>query len=361
MPRRRWIIAVCLAMMLVLAACAGGQERADQQNGAAQTRSFMLASSGEPISSPDVAVDGTGTTHVVWVQGSTDTARVVVRQLDPEGEWSAPEELSEGYRYNSASRLVTKPDGTVCAFWQATAPEAGLYMRCWTSGEWSTAERAVQPRGLTAVYAPAFTASGTPAVAYAVPPNLVAFSETELTSAGVTAGDPAFAIDAAGGFHAAWLQFANQTKEPSGLVYRYSSDAGKTWADPIALDEDGDSAFDQQLVADRQGNVHWISSSGAYRRWTARDGWGEVANVVAAGQGEARLTVDAEGRGRIALATAEGVAVAEQGDDGTWADPAPVPASAGTAVEEAVLTVDASGRVVLAWLTSKGLFYAGST
>jgi hypothetical protein len=234
-------------------------------------------------------------------------------------------------------------------------------MRCWTSGEWSTAERAVQPRGLTAVYAPAFTASGTPAAVYAVPPDLVAISDTELTSAGVTAGDPAFAVDAAGGYHAAWLQFANQTKEPSGLVYRYSSDAGKTWADPISLSVDGDTAFHQQLMADRQGNVHWISSSGDYRRWTPRDGWSEVANIVAAEQGAPRLAVDAEGRGRIAFATADGVDVVKQRNDGTWADPTLVPASAGAAVEQAVLTVNASGRVVLVWLTSKGLFYTGST
>jgi len=359
--RARWAIAGwCSAVLLLLAGCSAEKaQTADRPSGGADVRAFELANSSEPISSPDIAIDVAGTIHVVWVQGSTDRADVMARHLEPGKEWSTPEKLSEGYQYSS--ELLTRPNGQVCAFWKATAPEAALYMRCWADGQWSTAEKAIDPRGLTASYAPAFTPAGTPAALYAVPPNLVALSGTPLTLAGVTAGYPAFAVDAAGGYHAAWLQFANQTGEPGGLVSRYSSDGGTTWADPVVLSESGDAGFDQELVADGQGNVQWISSDGAYRRWTPEDGWGEVTHVGLAGLGQTRLAVDSEGRGLISRTAEDGVYVVKQNEDWTWTDPAPVQGSAGAAAEDAVLAVDAAGRIHVVWLTSTGLFYVEAT
>jgi hypothetical protein len=354
-----------LALVLLLGACSGGNEAkpepTGQTGGAPVSAGPVELTGSEHISDPEIAIDGEGTIHVVWVEGLTSEAHVVHRFLRKGQDWSAPVTLSEGYQYNGEPALLTKPDGQVCAFWKATVPEAALYMRCWTNGSWSPTEKAVDPQGLTAEYAPSFAPDGSPLALYGNSSNLIAFAGAPLTANGVSAASPTFAVDASGGYHAAWLQFANQTNELGGLVYRHSGDGGTTWDEPELLNEPQDIDFDQELVADKQGNVHWVSLDGTYRRWTRQDGWGDVARIDAAGLGHARLAVDAQGRARIVRPGTDGVYLAEQRTDGSWTEPALVTSTAGGPVDATSLAIDETGGLHLVWLTTGDnpvLFYA---
>jgi hypothetical protein len=365
-PNGRWAIGY-LVTMLLLSACSGGTERKPPAEGrtagaAGAARPVELTGAADNISDPEIGLDGEGTIHVVWVEGLTSEAKIVHRFLAHGQEWSAPQTLTEGYQYNGAPTLVAKPDGQLCVFWKATVPEADLYMRCWANGAWSPTQKAIEPQGLTATYAPGFASDGTPVAVYEIPPDLVGFAGDSLTPDRVTAGRPAFAVDASGGYHTVWLQFAGQTNELGGLVYRHSVDGGATWEKPRLLNDPNDLDFSSALVADKQGGLHWVTVDGSYRHWTSTDGWSAIQVVDAGGLGDARLAADGDGRARIVRPGVEGVYLAQQRDDGTWTDLALIKATAGGPVAVSVLAVDGTGVNHIVWLTTSGnnpvLYYA---
>jgi hypothetical protein len=302
------------------------------------------------ISAPAIAVDDGGAVHIAWVQGMTSEARIMHRVLANGTAWSAPADVSEGYEYNGFPRFLTGPDGHTSIFWAATSPEAALYVRRWENGAWAPTEIAVDPVGITATYAPGISPEGDPIAAYGVPPDVVGFDGVELTEDGVTAGSVAFAVDRAGGYHVAWFQFANQTDEPEGIVYRYSRNAGVTWGEPELLSEGTWSAH--ELVADAHGQVHWLAMDGTYRRWTPSGGWEPPIDTrTGLSLVEARLAVDTDGLAHVVFATNEGLFIADQDADGAWSEPTSV-AGAGDAVAQvAVMAIDESGRSHIAWVT----------
>lgn len=209
----------------------------------------------------------------------------------------------------------------------------------------------MEPQGLTAVYSPEFAPDGAIRSAYEVPPSFIGFDGEELTLEGVTAGAPAFAVDAAGRFHVAWAQFASQTDAPDGMVYRSSEDGGRTWSEPELLNEQ--VWLTHELVADGQGNVHWLAVNGTYRHWTPSDGWSDAVQTGGTGLGNARLAVDAEGRARVVFTATDGIYIAEQGSDGTWAEPHLIEVSRGTAAGAVVIAIDEAGRSHIVWVASE--------
>src|SRR6266540_3041099 len=116
----RWSASAAgLALVVLMSAC-GGKAPAPQApsttGGAAPAGAVTLA--GGAVSSPDIAVDGRGGIHVAWVVGLTDEAKILHRYLAPGGgQWSEPRELTTGFQYNGAPRLLTDPNGDVCVFW----------------------------------------------------------------------------------------------------------------------------------------------------------------------------------------------------------------------------------------------------
>jgi hypothetical protein len=103
------------------------------------------------------------------------------------------------------------------------------------------------------------------------------------------------------------------------MIYRYSDDGGRTWSEPGLLNEQ--VWLTQELVADGQGNVHWLAVDGTYGPWTPTGGWSDAVQTGETGLRTARLAVDAGGRARVVVTAADGLYVAEQGADGTWAEP----------------------------------------
>lgn len=298
---------------------------------------------------PTVAVDRDGTVHVAWTEGLTGENTILHRHLASGQFWSEPENLTEGFTYVSATRLMTDPDGRQCIFWRAATPEAALYVRCLSEGQWSTAEQAVEQGGLTLSYVPGFLPDGRIVAAYVVPPSHIWLGEVELTADGVTAAEPAFAVDANGGLHVAWRQFANQTSQVDGMAYRYSGDGGASWDEEELLNEEGLSAH--QLLADPQGNVHWMARDGTYRRWTAAQGWSDATNAAGAQLVDGFIAVGEDGLARAVFPARDGVYLTRQIDDTTWTTAVLVEATADLSVSEAVLAVEDSGNLHLVWVT----------
>jgi hypothetical protein len=343
--------AVILFAIVTVSACAGETELETAEPGAPVETTgpqiaepSQVAEGAESLSDPAIAVDGSGIVHLAWVEGLTSEAEIVHRYLSPGGAWSEPETLTEGFEHNGAPTLLVDPDGTVCMLWQASAPEAALYRRCFEDNGWSDAEVAVEPQGLTAVFAPGFKADGSLVAAYEIPPSFIGFGDIALTAEGVTAGAPALAVDSAGGLHVVWAQFADREDE-SGMVYRYSSDGGTTWSDLERLD--GTGLLTHELLADVQGNVHWLHVDGTYRRWTPAEGWGEPSVTDDGG----RLAVDVGGLAWAIFPGPDGVYLAEHENDGGWSEAGLVEATAGGPVDAAVLAIDAGGTFHIAFVT----------
>jgi hypothetical protein len=347
---RRWG-RVLLVATAVLGACGNGAPRTERQTGGSateETSQASIAHLGSNGHAPAIAIDRDGVVHVAWVVGLTSDAQVVHRSLPPGGDWSNEDTVSIDFQYNGAPSLLVKPSGQACVTWTALAPETALYVRCWENGGWTPEEMAVPTRGLTATYAPAFAPDGTLHAAWGIPPATIGADDTTLTPDGVTAGSPTLAIDPTGGLHVAWLQFANQTDAVEGTAYAYSAD-GTSWEEPTVLNPQGWTT--QELIADEQGNVHWLAVDGTYRRWTPSEGWGEAIATASVGLGNARLAVDTEGMARVVFTAPDGVYEARQQDGPGWGSPELVEGSVGVATEAAI-AVDPDGWSHIVWETS---------
>lgn len=315
-----------------------------------------LAADAEHLEAPAVAVDADGVVHTAWVEGLADEARIVHRYLEPGGQWSQPEVLTEETAHNGAPSLVRHPGGRMCAFWGASDPQ-GLHLRCFDDGVWSAREL-VEDRGLTASYAPGFAADGTLASVYEVPGWFIGFDGEELTPEDVTPAWPLFAVDTDGRLHAVWGQFASQTGGLTGSVHRFSEDGGETWSDPTLVDGDVQGS---DLVADDEGNVHWMAGWGGYRRWTPDEGWSELVEADGVtGLNYGRLAIEDGGQVVAVFPASDGLYLAEQRDDGSFSQPWVV-AAGGTAVETAAIAVDEDRVRHLVWIAGgerPAIFYA---
>jgi len=330
----------------------GGQAAAPQAASttgrAAPAGAVTLA--GGAVSSPDIAVDGRGGIHVAWVVGLTDEAKILHRYLAPGGgQWSEPRELTTGFQYNGAPRLLTDPNGDVCVFWKATVPQAALYTRCFADGDWSDAKEAVPAQGLTAGYSPGFAPDGTAVAAYEIPPSTIGFEDVTLSPEGVIAGGVGFAVDADGAHHVTWTQFAGDTDELGGEVWRTSTDGGATWSEPELVSETG--SLTSELVADSVGGVHWVETNGTYRGWRSSTGWGEETDLGGVGLDGARVAADASGRPSVLFSGLDGLYLTEQAEDGTWPEPELLEPADGS-VDAAGFVIDDHGTRHVVWVTT---------
>ncbi len=299
-----------------------------------------------------LAFDAAGALHLIWLDTSlSTTGSVFHRQLGPDGQWTDTENLSEafGYVYGSLA-LLRHPDGYVCAFWHGAlgSTDLGFYSRCQTAAGWT--EPALIER-FGSEFAVAFTPAGAPAV-LAWRPNDIYFGEVELSD-DVTSANLVFAVDAAGGYHAAWQRLG----QPFSIAYRYSPDGGQTWDALQALSEAGSEpdGLGEQLVADASGGVHaaWRGYDGLYyRRWTATGGWEPAVELLqTAPNGALALAVDADARAHAVWQNVTaGVWYARQDSSGVWEAPRQLaPDYANWGANGPALAIDDGGTPHMVW------------
>jgi hypothetical protein len=301
---------------------------------------------------PQLAFDGQGTLHLIWMDLSLQsTGSVFYRQLAG-GQWSEPENISEDFEFIFGNlALRRRPDGVVCAFWEgavASGGQAGYFQRCRAEPGWAEAAL-VTPIGRG--FAPAFAADGTLAV-LTWRPNNIYFGETQLSDDALSAS-PLLAIDSAGGYHAAWHRLG----DPFSLEYRFSGDGGQTWDEAQALTDADDApdglSFD--IAADALGGVHlaWAGYQDLYyRRWTSAGGWeAPVALTGDAPTGNLNLEVGADGLAHVLWqSVSEGVWYAIQSPDGTWAAPRQLAPDYGNwGANGPAMVLDAQGAAHIVW------------
>ena len=73
---------------------------------------------------------------------------------------------------------------------------------------------------------------------------------------------PAFDIDSRGNLYLVWDE-SGEGDRPAGVYYSYSTDEGRTWADPVRVDESDDSDLWPWLAVGAPGNVAiaWLEAS----------------------------------------------------------------------------------------------------
>ena len=98
---------------------------------------------------PDLAFDGAGTLHVVWLDNTPrqdGSVTILHRQMTPDGQWSAVEDLGGDVPYLQEPHLVTNAAGQICLV-DGTA--GGVYASCYANGRWSPLARAVNEAAST--------------------------------------------------------------------------------------------------------------------------------------------------------------------------------------------------------------------
>jgi hypothetical protein len=324
-----------VGIVIILAACGGGganEETKNKEKPRGGAGSHLVQA--KNLSDPAVAVDDTGVVHVAWLEGLTDQAKVVSRSRAPGKQWSAPETLSTGTTSAGAPVMAPNLEGHACTFWSALTP-SGVYMRCYERGDWSQRH---QVDGTYLGYAPGFAPDGSATVLTQGASCCIALGDVELSAPGTAAG-PALAVDSEGRIHVAWWQATAPEGQPTGMVHRVSADGGATFSDPEALD--ATNSFGHELVADGQGRAHWLSQDGTYRRWSSGGGWGDAVQSASDSRlGNGRIAVDRDGRAVVVFPARDGVYVAQQSDDGSFAEPRRVRGTRDTSYDAAAVTVD---------------------
>jgi hypothetical protein len=325
-------------------------------------------------SGPRLAFDSQGSLHVVWEDRSArPNGDYFHRQLNPDGQWSEAQNLTEGFEFLFGSLgLLPGLDGRMCAVWNgALKGTLGMYRRCQSDVAWSDPEIIVALGGINRDFAVALTPDGTLVEIHIAGAGDVMFGDLELTGEGLSTL-PSLAIDARGDLHVAWVSLGRQTGDPFSVVHRHrytvvEGGGQQLWLDPETLntDENQPDALGLKLVADAQGGVHilWSGFDNGlyYRRWTLQGGWSEAVNVAPeAGGAFPDLAVAAEGRVRVAWARFDGVYYTSQGAEGAWSEPSRVVSTqpeAGQGAEQAHLAVDAQGVSHIVWVTNGDVYY----
>jgi hypothetical protein len=321
-----WV--VCAVLLLLSASLVMAQDETQLP--------FTVSESEEYVNRfPQLVTDGAGNLHVVWnfadptVHGNGE---LLHRSRSSEGEWSPVTNLSSIFTYWSQYQLVRTTSGNVCVYMAGAITEVTMVVqeRCLVDGTWQ------DPTPLDA-FAPAignydmvYDANNALQGIY-IASNRVIFATTgEDLGYSPYAIPDQFVIDAAGGYHVAWV-----TMSDSGafvIEYRYSDDAGASWSSIETLSQQGAVRQETQpkFAADSLGNVHLLYVTSAisdelvstveYRQWTADAGWGDAVVVAEASAFDPDLAVDANGLAYAVWHVIDQVSFAHQRPDGTWTE-----------------------------------------
>lgn len=332
----------------------GAVEAAAAVPSAAPNSPMTPATSVPRPDAPSVAIDRDGIVHAAWRETTDQSIVIVDRRLRADGQWTSSETLSDGFQVLGAPAALPRPDGAVCVTWPGFPLADGLmsmgvYARCAEGAKWTVPTLAT-PTYLTSRTLPSFDRNGAIRVVEIGSPWPVSFGTSALSARGEIVHSASFAIDTMGAYHVVW----QQRGEGRGQFHRMSADGGRTWSDPVRLDDNrgvGDRAA--LLVADDRGGIHaaWFDGETVfYRAWTSDGGWSPIEIVDALSWTRA-IVVDADGRPSIFLGVRDGIFRTARADDGSWSPVEQVASSDG--VKELAVTADGRGHAELLWTTTE--------
>lgn len=302
--------------------------------------------------SASVAVDGRGTTTVVWVT-STFPAQVVARQRSADGTWADPVVLGPG----GSPKVVADRHGVVTVVWMG---DGVLASRQGATGEWSApvtlAADQSKPVGDLLVAA---NRSGAVVVAWTwggvrhsriqsvFRPERGSWGPVVDVTAGIGAHAPQMAIDADG---RVTVVFGIQSfGEPQVLISKVR--AGGAWGSARRVAAEG---YDHSLAVAGDGRAVLVFtpdfSAARVTARSARGVWGRARTLVEGGEvNDTDVAVNPQGHFVVGV-TRPGskVYVIERKADGRWRGPVLL-AKRGTVASDVMVAINAAHDTFVGW------------
>lgn len=222
---------------------------------------------GEEGRESEVAIDAAGDAHAIWLAegpGSSFVVRTATRADG--GEWSDPEDLSAPFQDALTPKIAIDAAVDTVAVWTThTATERMVQAAVHPpDGEWSA------PEDLSAAGQNVQTLLDGPRVAIDAPGNAIAVwtiaggvvqtaarsagggwgAPDDLSEAGEEAGEPDVAMNAAGQAVAAWTRF-----DGDDVIQGATRPAGGAWSEPDDLSATGKAAGDPSAAIDEAGEA----------------------------------------------------------------------------------------------------------
>jgi hypothetical protein len=331
--------------------------------------------------SPQIAVNGSGTALAVWVQSDGTQRHVVANRFTPGTGWGTPA-LIETDNAGSASdpQIAIDANGNAIAVWSKNGlPHANLMANRYTAGSgWGTAAlietdnagNATHPRIVLDANGNALAvwlqSDGTHdnvwANRYTAGTGWGTAALLETDNAGDASG-PQLIMDASGNALAVWSQFGST--QSNVMVNRYT--VGSGWAAAASIGGALNTGS-PQIAVDGSGNALavWVQSDGPHysivaNRYTVATGWGTAALIETDNAGDAgapQIAFDASGNALAVWGQSDGTRIniwSNRYKAGTgWGTAALIETDNAGDANAPQIAIGANGQALAVWYQSDG-------
>jgi predicted neuraminidase len=256
---------VILALGLLLLALAAQVAQADWQPG-----QRLTWTSGDS-SVPRLAVDSSGSLHLVWEDDTPGNYDVYYKKsTDGGGTWTVSKRLTWTAGSSSHPAIAVDSEDTLHVVYDETAPGDYeiYYLRSADGGDtWSAPKRLTWTKERSWDAAIAVDSSDGLHVfwADAIPGNFEIYykkspdggvtwsTNKRLTWTADDSFGPSIAVDPSGDLYAAWYDY---TPGPADIYYKKSTDGGAVWSTTKRLTWTADNSFYPYLIAGASGHLY---------------------------------------------------------------------------------------------------------
>jgi len=291
------------------------------------TAPTTLSDPAHNATAPDLAVDGRGGLHAVWIATADNGNGVVEYAERPVGAgWTAPVALSSDATDAIEPDVDSNAQGGLVVAWSASSDAStGLALfirRRFVGGTWTPRTRLSTTDDDTWGAQPLLNDDGDLAVAWrSLDPVTHRYqgrvrirqrggdwSPVHALAPSVTTTDVGIVLDAAGVVTAAWREISGPPRSETWRVFVSTKPVAAGWLAPTKVS--GSSTNDSgPVLALRGGTVPWLAwehtadqVSGVWVRHRTPTGWSKATRVNAAGTHASFPTIAANARGGLIVA-----------------------------------------------------------
>jgi hypothetical protein len=372
------------ALLTAIAAVTATLATLPSAQGAASgwTTPTTLSTAGVNATSPDVAVDGHGVVHAVWIETAANGHGVVEYARRPSGAgWTDPMPLSTDALDAFEPSIATNFAGYLVVAWSsASASEVvpAVIRRRSPGGTWTPRVTVSAPDDNTGLVRATLNNDGDLAVSWEnldpvtkkreavvrVRLSGKAWSSAhELGAHTVNQLDPQVVIDGNGNVTAAWTSLIGPPRSETTQVWVASKPAGRTWRGATKVS--GTSVDDgNPSLALRGGTTPWLAWQhdangivGIWLRHRTAAGWSPAIRVSSAGEHSFTPTLDANARGHLLVAwtnLSPKLQSRQLTPAGHWKPVAVATNPGGALVSSPQLQIAGDGTAYVVWLSGGG-------
>jgi hypothetical protein len=237
---------------------------------AAWTPAKRLTWTSGESNNPAIAVDLSGSVHVVWDDPTPGNWEIYYRKsLDAGASWITSKMISGTKGTSQKPVIAVDPSGSLYVVWADETPGNGeIYYTKSTDGGaiWAKSQRLTWTPGHSFEPAMAVSPSGNLHVVWEdQSPGNYEIYHKKSTDGGATwatnqrlswnsglSYEPAIAVDPSGNPHVAWVDGTDGWE----VYYKNSTDGGATWAASQKLSRTSGGSYAPAMAADSAGNIH---------------------------------------------------------------------------------------------------------